>query len=220
MLELLRRYRLQPGFDLKELWVAEHRGRVVGCARLKFLGDCFEGASLGVKKSYQHRGVGTALVRACLEAADGQVYCLTYIPSFFERFGFKRVPLEKLPSELVRKARDWCPDGTVALVHGGDPRARTYRVLREKCEKDMETTRRALEKLKIAVPRRSHYRKAAEDFLAMARAYFSDARHFFDNGDPVLAFACVNYAHGWLDAGARLGLFDVGEDDQLFTLAE
>ncbi len=34
------------------------------------------------------------------------------------------------------------------------------------------------------------------------------------------AFAAVNYAHGWLDAGARLGVFDVGADDRLFTLLE
>jgi hypothetical protein len=60
----------------------------------------------------------------------------------------------------------------------------------------------------------------AEDFLNMAKSYFQDARHFFDNDDYVNAFACVNYAHGWLDAGARLGLFDVGGDDQLFTLSQ
>jgi len=54
----------------------------------------------------------------------------------------------------------------------------------------------------------------------MANAYFSDARHFREKGDFVNAFACVNYAHGWLDCGARIGLFDVGGDDQLFTLYE
>jgi uncharacterized protein len=54
----------------------------------------------------------------------------------------------------------------------------------------------------------------------MARAYFSDAEHFRGKGDFINAFGCVNYAHGWLDAGARLGLFDVGLDDQLFTLTE
>jgi hypothetical protein len=34
----------------------------------------------------------------------------------------------------------------------------------------------------------------------------------------VTAFAALNYAHGWLDAGARLGLFDVGKDNVLFTV--
>jgi uncharacterized protein len=81
-------------------------------------------------------------------------------------------------------------------------------------------TEKAIGKAKIAPPPRSHHRKLAEDFLDMAKAYAGDARHFREQGDFVNALSCVNYAHGWLDAGARLGLFDVGGDDQLFTLAE
>ena len=34
------------------------------------------------------------------------------------------------------------------------------------------------------------------------------------------AYGCINYAHGWLDAGARLGLFETGGDNRLFTLLE
>jgi len=47
-----------------------------------------------------------------------------------------------------------------------------------------------------------------------------DARSFAREGNYVNAYGAVNYAHGWIDAGARLGLFDVDEDDSLFTLAE
>src|SRR2546427_2825694 len=54
----------------------------------------------------------------------------------------------------------------------------------------------------------------------MARAYLEDATHFRERGELEKALANVNYAHGWLDAGARVGLFDVGGDDQLFTLSE
>jgi hypothetical protein len=86
--------------------------------------------------------------------------------------------------------------------------------------KYLAKTEKALKKIKISPPNRSLHRKTAEDFYSMAKAYFEDAKHFFDEGDYINSFACVNYAHGWLDAGARLGLFDVGEDDQLFTLAE
>jgi hypothetical protein len=192
----------------------------VGCARLKFLGDAFELASVGVKQSYWRRGVGTILVRQCLEIADAEVFCLTEMPDFFKRFGFANVAPEKLPAELLSKMRKWCPAATVPMRHPGSSQARTYRLLQQKCEHDLETTRKALEKVRIAVPMRSHYRKAAEDFLNMARSYFSDANHFLKTGDLVNAFACVNYAHGWLDAAARLGLFDVGLDDKLFTLAE
>lgn len=74
--------------------------------------------------------------------------------------------------------------------------------------------------MKIAAPKRSFNRKLAEDFLNMAESYYNDAKHFRDEGDLVTSFAAINYAHGWLDCGARIGLFDVGEDDVLFTLYE
>ena len=62
-------------------------------------------------------------------------------------------------------------------------------------------------------------RKAqAEDFLDMASRYIQDAEYFLNNKkDAVLAFAALNYAHGWLDAGARIGLFKV-KDSRLFTV--
>lgn len=58
---------------------------------------------------------------------------------------------------------------------------------------------------------------AREDFLDMIERYVSDAKHFRNKGDYVNAFAAVSYAHGWLDAGARLGLWDV-KDSELFTV--
>ena len=58
----------------------------------------------------------------------------------------------------------------------------------------------------------------AEDFFDMASRYYQDAEHFYnDKEDLVLAFAALNYAHGWLDAGARIGLFLV-KDSRLFTV--
>ena len=93
-------------------------------------------------------------------------------------------------------------------------------ITEEKMASYMERTGNALEVVRIAPPDRSHLKRVAEDFLGMARSYYEDASTFKDRGDYVLAYGAVNYAHGWLDAGARLGLLDVGGDDQLFTLAE
>ena len=92
--------------------------------------------------------------------------------------------------------------------------------LKKLVEKDLAITEQALAKLVIIAPERSYMRKIAEDFANMARSYYEDAKHFQASGDLLRALAAVNYAHGWLDAGARLGIFDVSEDDQLFTLAE
>ncbi len=90
----------------------------------------------------------------------------------------------------------------------------------EKITRYLDTTKLALDKLKIAPPEPSQMRTIALDFLNMAKSYYSDAKHFMEKGDFINAFAAVNYAHGWLDAAARLGLFDVDGDDQLFTLSE
>ena len=89
---------------------------------------------------------------------------------------------------------------------------------KERLERYLEITKAALEKVKVTPPKRSHLLKTAEEFLEMARAYYNDALFFYSQDNYVNAFACVNYAHGWLDAGAKLGLFDVGQDDKLFTL--
>ena len=91
-------------------------------------------------------------------------------------------------------------------------------VTREKLAKYFEVTGAALKKVKIAPEQKFEWKKAAEDFLDMAQCYYSDAKHFKEKGDIVTAFAALNYAHGWLDAGARLGLFEVGHDNKLFTV--
>jgi hypothetical protein len=84
-------------------------------------------------------------------------------------------------------------------------------------EKYLRLTTDALTRVKVAPPKRSFLLGASEDFLAMARAYLSDAEHFRDQGDRERALAAASYAHGWLDAGVRLGLLDGGDDDVRFT---
>lgn len=88
----------------------------------------------------------------------------------------------------------------------------------EKLSKYFDVTLRAIAKVKINSEQKINWKAMAEDFLDMANRYFSDAKHFADKGEIVTAFAALNYAHGWLDAGARLGLFDVGGDSELFTV--
>jgi uncharacterized protein len=84
-------------------------------------------------------------------------------------------------------------------------------------EKYLTLTREALERVRPAPPARSFLVGASEDFLQMARSYLSDAEHFRDQGDRERALAAASYAHGWLDAGVRLGLLDGGDDDVRFT---
>lgn len=92
------------------------------------------------------------------------------------------------------------------------------KITKEKLNKYFEVTGKALKKVKITKKKQINWKQSAEDFLDMATRYYSDAKHFAEKGDIVTAFAALNYAHGWLDAGARLGLFDVGHDSKLFTV--
>lgn len=87
----------------------------------------------------------------------------------------------------------------------------------ERLDKFFSMTERALKKVRIAKEKRIEWQTVAKDFLQMAQHYFEDAKHFRQKGDVVTAFAAVSYAHAWLDAGARLGLFDVGKDSELFA---
>ncbi len=90
----------------------------------------------------------------------------------------------------------------------------------EKMAKYLDITTRARKKLKIASPVRSFDRRLAIKFLDTSEDYFKTAVDYRRDNDYVRAFAAVNYAHAWLDGGARIGLFDVEEDDVLFTLFE
>jgi hypothetical protein len=83
----------------------------------------------------------------------------------------------------------------------------------ERLEKYFKITKEALDAAKKA-PKNDDL---ADVFIDMASRYYSDAEHFKEKGDYVLAFGALNYAHGWLDAGARAGFFKVN-DSRLFTV--
>ncbi len=76
----------------------------------------------------------------------------------------------------------------------------------------------ALEAATVAPPAGTPMAAAAEDCLEMAESYHADGIHFRENDDPVNALASFSYGHAWLDAGARVGLFDVPTDGHLFTV--
>ena len=86
----------------------------------------------------------------------------------------------------------------------------------EKLDKYFSITERAIAKAKANIAKSEELQGRAYEFLNMAESYLSDAKHFREKGDYVSAFGAVNYAHAWLDAGARIGLFDV-HDSELFA---
>ncbi|MBD3262545.1 MAG: DUF357 domain-containing protein [Candidatus Altiarchaeales archaeon] len=49
----------------------------------------------------------------------------------------------------------------------------------------------------------------ADKLISSALNYFSDANHFFEEGNYVNALAALEYAEGWLDAGCELGFLEI-----------
>lgn len=89
-------------------------------------------------------------------------------------------------------------------------------ITEEKLKRNFDVTKRALEKAKVSPENLNIDDSTRKEVIDMVERYLSDAEHFQEKGDLVNAFAALNYVHGWLDAGARLGIFDV-HDSELFA---
>jgi hypothetical protein len=92
---------------------------------------------------------------------------------------------------------------------------KTNIITEEKLEKYFSITEKALNIVKKNIIKGKE--KQAEEIISMVSNYISDAKFFEKKGDFVNAFAALNYAHGWLDCGVRLDIFNV-QDNKLFTV--
>ncbi len=96
---------------IRDFKVAREDGEVVGCGSLHIMGaDLAEIRSLAVREDQHGKGVGAAVVEACVEEGRAmgieRVFALTYQPGFFERQGFVLANVmdfpEKVWNECVR----------------------------------------------------------------------------------------------------------------------
>ena len=87
------------------------------------------------------------------------------------------------------------------------------KISKEKIEKYLNLTKKALKMCKKSIIKKEE----AKEIIEMVENYLSDSEYFEKKGHYVNSFAAINYAHGWLDAGVRLGIFDI-KDNQLFTI--
>jgi len=91
--------------NIRDYWVKEEKGKVVGCAALHISwDDLAEIKSVAVLKRRQGRGVGRELIKVCLQEASAlgikRIFMLTYKPEYFKKFGFKRVSHASLPHKI------------------------------------------------------------------------------------------------------------------------
>lgn len=95
---------------LRDFYVAEDGDGFLGCCAIAVLtNDLAEIRSLAVRSDAGGKGVGRALVDACVEEAKRlglrRVFALTLVPAFFERCGFTLTSLGRLPE----KSASECP---------------------------------------------------------------------------------------------------------------
>ena len=90
--------------------------------------------------------------------------------------------------------------------------------LAEKTDRYEGLLAEALDAAVIAPPPGTPLHDAALEYEEMAASYLEDGRHFREDDDPVNALAAFSYGHAWLDAGARIGVFEVPDDGHLFTV--
>ncbi|HCV00617.1 MAG: GNAT family N-acetyltransferase [Dehalococcoidia bacterium] len=85
--------------------VAREDGEIVACGSLHVMGsDLAEIRALAVREDQHGKGVGAAVVEACVEEGRGngieRVFALTYQPGFFERQGFVLANVMDFPEKV------------------------------------------------------------------------------------------------------------------------
>jgi RNA 3'-terminal phosphate cyclase (ATP) len=122
--ELLPRTLDEMYQHLRDFFVAEVGGEIVGvCGLSLYWEDLAEIRTLAVHEAHGGKGLGAALVTACLEEAAAlgvrRVFVLTYRPGYFGRFGFRTLDKRELPQKIwkdcIKCAKFACCD-EVALI--------------------------------------------------------------------------------------------------------
>jgi len=91
--------------NVRDLYVVRSGEEVIGCAALHvFWSDLAEIRGVAVVEEMQDHGVGALVMEACINDARNlgieTIFCLTYRPDFFERFGFSQVDKKELPHKI------------------------------------------------------------------------------------------------------------------------
>jgi len=117
--------------NIRDYFVVREDERVLACAALRInWADLAEIKSVAVAEDSQGKGIGDQLVEVSLKEARelgiATVYCLTYKPAFFERFGFSQIDKMELPQKVWSECYR-CPQfpncDEVALIYHLDREA-------------------------------------------------------------------------------------------------
>jgi amino-acid N-acetyltransferase len=90
---------------IRDFYIFEEDDRLLGTAALHIVWeDLAEIRSVCVAEDAGRKGLGTVLVQSCIDEAREiglkRVFCLTYKPNFFGKFGFRIVDKSELPHKV------------------------------------------------------------------------------------------------------------------------
>jgi len=90
---------------IRDFYIVEDEGRLVGTSALHIVWeDLAEIRSVAVAEDVGRKGIGSRVVGACIDEARElglkRIFCLTYKPDFFARFGFRIVDKNQLPHKV------------------------------------------------------------------------------------------------------------------------
>lgn len=111
--ETLPRTRFDILHSIHDFSVAEHQGKVVGCASLYIYGTGLaEIRSVGINDDHHGNGQGKALIDFMIQRARDlelkRVIVLTRVPDFFGKLGFKTTEKSSLPEKVIKDC-EACP---------------------------------------------------------------------------------------------------------------
>ncbi|MFH1867630.1 MAG: N-acetyltransferase [Candidatus Omnitrophota bacterium] len=91
--------------NIRDYFIVSKGSKILGCCALHVCWeDLAEIKALAVDEKEAKKGIGRKLVNAALKEAKAlkakKVFCLTYVPKFFRKFGFKNISRKKLPHKI------------------------------------------------------------------------------------------------------------------------
>ena len=115
--------------SLRDFFVIRDDNKVVACIALHISWvDLAEIRSMAVREEKQYQGIGSTLIKACLDEAKELgipiIFCLTYKPHFFEKHNFRQTDKMELPRKVWTECFR-CPKfpdcDEVALIYQFEP---------------------------------------------------------------------------------------------------
>ncbi len=90
---------------IRDFHVYEEDSRILACCAIHVdWEDLAEIRSLAVEEGRHGRGIGKHLVKSCIDDARElgvtKIFALTYIPKYFEKFGFHEISKDELPRKI------------------------------------------------------------------------------------------------------------------------